>query len=200
MGGIYTLGKHHGSLIANNLWHDIAGLRYGGWGIYFDEGTSGMVATSNVVYRTTHGGFHQHYGATNHVYNNIFAQAVEHQIQRTRPETHPSFSFMTNLVYFDRGILLGGNWEGDKYEINWNLYFDARAGANSTEMKFPGGKLEQWRGRHHDENSMIADPLFKAPAKGDFSLLPGSPAFRLGFRPIQLQDVGPRLPQKRAGF
>ncbi len=39
MGGIYTLGLHTGSVIRNNIWHDCAGLRYGGWGIYFDEGT-----------------------------------------------------------------------------------------------------------------------------------------------------------------
>ena len=60
MGGIYTLGFQAGTRIRNNVWHDIAGLRYGGWGIYFDEGSSGIVAESNIVYRTTHeGDFHQ---------------------------------------------------------------------------------------------------------------------------------------------
>ena len=114
MGGIYTLGKQPGTTIRNNLWHDIAGIRYGGWGIYFDEGSSGILAESNVVYRTTHGGFHQHYGETNIVRNNIFAFARDHQIQRTRPEPHRSFSFVTNIVYFDSGILLTGDWSGDQ--------------------------------------------------------------------------------------
>ena len=55
MAGIYTLGLHRGSAIRNNLWHDCAGLRYGGWGIYFDEGTTEILAENNLVMRTTHG-------------------------------------------------------------------------------------------------------------------------------------------------
>jgi hypothetical protein len=191
MGGIYTLGKQPGTTIRNNLWHDIAGLRYGGWGIYFDEGSSGILAESNVVYRTTHGGFHQHYGETNLLRNNIFAFARDQQLQRTRPEEHPSFSFQTNIVYFDSGDLLGGDWSGDHYLIDWNLYFDARPGAQPDSLRMGPCSLQQWRQRNHDPNSIVADPLFAAPEKNDFRLQPGSPAFKLGFHPIDLGRVGP---------
>ena len=186
MGGIYTLGKQPGTVIRNNLWHDIAGIRYGGWGIYFDEGSSGIVAESNVVYRTTHGGFHQHYGETNIVRNNIFAFARDHQIQRSRPEPHVSFSFETNIVYFDSGVLLGGTWANDHYVMDWNVYFDARPGA--TEASFPLGPCnwQQWHERGHDEHSIIADPLFAAPRESDFHLRDGSPALKIGFHPIDL--------------
>src|SRR5256714_15485853 len=126
MGGIYTLGKQPGTRIINNLWHDIAGLRYGGWGIYFDEGSSGIIAESNVVYRTTHGGFHQHYGETNSVWNNVFAFGRDQQLQRTRVEPHLSFSFETNIIYFDSGDLLAGDWSLDSYQMDRNLYFDTR--------------------------------------------------------------------------
>ena len=73
MAAIYTLGSQEGSRIRFNRFHDIAALKYGGWGIYFDEGTTHLVAENNLVYRTTHGGFHQHYGRENTVRNNIFA-------------------------------------------------------------------------------------------------------------------------------
>ena len=188
MGGIYTLGMQPGTRVLNNLWHDIAGLRYGGWGIYFDEGSSSIVARSNVVYRTTHGGFHQHYGATNVVENNIFAFARDHQLQRTRPEPHTSFTFATNIVYFDTGVLLGGNWSNDRYQMDWNLYFDARADAKP--LRFADAPLETWRARGHDQHSVVADPLFVAPAKNDFRLPPASPAFKLGFQPIDLARAG----------
>jgi len=192
MGGIYTLGKQPGAVIRNNLWHDIAGIRYGGWGIYFDEGSSGILAENNVVYRTTHGGFHQHYGETNVVRNNIFALARDHQIQRTRPEPHLSFSFVTNIVYFDSGSLLTGDWTGDaNYQMDWNVYFDARRDAKPDQLRLGPCTWQKWLERGHDRRSLVADPLFVAPRENDFRLQPNSPAFKLGFRPIDLSHVGP---------
>ncbi len=192
MGGIYTLGKQPGTRIINNLWHDMAGLRYGGWGIYFDEGTSGALAESNVVYRTTHGGFHQHYGETNRVCNNIFAFGRDQQLQRTRPEAHESFSFQTNIVFFDSGTLLAGDWSGEKYQIDWNMYFDSRPATKPEDIQFDHGNFQRWHERGHDLHSLIADPLFTAPTKDDFSLWSSSPALKIGFQPIDLKDVGVR--------
>ena len=190
MGGIYTLGKQPGTVIRNNLWHDFAGIRYGGWGIYFDEGSSGILAENNVVFRTTHGGFHQHYGETNLVRNNVFAFARDHQLQRSRPENHTSFIFATNIVYFDAGVLVGGDLSNDHYVIDHNLYFDARPGAKTEALPIGPCTLAQWRERGHDRESLIADPLFTNPKAGDFGLKAGSPAWKLGFQPIDLQRVG----------
>jgi parallel beta-helix repeat protein len=192
MAGIYTLGMQPGTRILNNLWHDVAATKYGGWGIYFDEGSSSIVAENNIVYRTTHGGFHQHYGATNTVRNNIFAYARDQQLQRSREEAHVSFSFSNNIVLFDKGVLLGSTWKNDHFVLDANVYWDARSGARGDEMKFAGATREQWRTRGHDKTSLIADPLFFAPQQDDFRLKDNSPALRMGFRPIDLRGVGPR--------
>jgi hypothetical protein len=192
MGGIYTLGRQPGTVIVNNLWHDIAAVRYGGWGIYLDEGSSGVLVASNLVYRTTHGGFHQHYGETNLIRNNIFALARDHQIQRTRPEPHISFSFQTNIVYFDSGKLLEGDWSDDHYEMDWNLYFDSRADAKPGELRLGPGTWDKWRERGHDQNSLLSNPLFVSPEQNDFRLKINSPAERIGFQPIDLGSVGIR--------
>ncbi len=188
MAGIYTLGLQEGTVIRNNLWHDSAGFRYGGWGIYFDEGTTHILAESNVVYRTTHGGFHQHYGKENMVRNNIFALAREHQIQRTRPEPHLSFTFERNIVYWDRGRLFGGNLSDTNYLFNQNLYWHVGGG----EVRFDKWLFTEWQQRGQDTNSLIADPKFIDPAKDNFTLQPDSPAFKLGFHPINLKNVGIR--------
>jgi hypothetical protein len=192
MGAVYTLGIQKGTIIRNNLIHDVNSFTYGGWGLYPDEGSTDIVWENNVVYGTKSAGFHQHYGRENIVRNNIFAFGKEHQLMRTRAEAHTSFILTNNIVYFDSGDLLGSNWSNDHYVLDRNIYFDARPGATPDSMKFAGATLEQWRARGHDLYSVIADPCFVAPEKYDFRLRQDSPALKLGFKPIDLSHVGVR--------
>ncbi len=164
---------------------------YGGWGLYTDEGSSGIALESNLVYRCQSAGFHQHYGETNVFYNNIFALNRDHQLMRTRAEPHRSFTFTNNIVYFNSGDLLGGNWSGDGFAINHNIYFDARGGA-ARPLLDGTLKFEDWRGQGHDLDSLFIDTMFVAPQRGDFRLKRESPARAFGFHPLDLRDVGPR--------
>jgi len=197
MGAVYTLGIQHGTIVRNNLIHDVISFTYGGWGLYPDEGSTDILWENNVVYRTKSAGFHQHYGKENIVRNNIFAFGKENQLMRTRPEPHISFIFTNNIVYFDSGNLLGSDWSNDHYVMERNLYFDARAGATEDKLKFSNVPLDQWRQRGHDTNSVFADPLFVEPQHYDFGLQPNSPALRLGFKPIDLRTVGVRPKAER---
>lgn len=183
MGGIYTLGIQEGTVIRNNLFHDIAGFRYGGWGIYFDEGSTHILAENNLVYRTTHGGFHQHYGRENVVRNNIFALARDHQIQRSRAEEHQSFTFERNIVYWRRGILIAGNLSDLHFTFDRNLYWCEGGG----EIRIGNMSWDEWRRKGMDVNSIVADPRFVDP-EGDYRLRPDSPAFKLGFVPFDIPD------------
>ncbi len=188
MGGIYTLGPSPGTVIRNNLWHDIEGLRYGGWGIYFDEGSSFIFAENNVVFRTTHGGFHQHYGKENIVRNNVFAFGRDAQLQRTRAEDHVGFTFEKNIIFFDSGKLLEGDYLNGKFIQDNNLFFDTRTNAT---LNYPGG-WEKWRASGHDAHSIIANPRFATTNLARFKLEINSPALQLGFKPFDLDTVGPR--------
>ena len=199
MGGIYTLGPQPGTILRNNLIHDVRSFGYGGWGLYTDEGSTGILLENNVVYGCKSSGFHQHYGRDNMIRNNIFAFNTEHQLMRTRDEEHLSFTFTNNIVVWDSGDLLGSSWTSDtnKVRLNGNLYFDTRAGANPDAYKFAGKAWADWQKAGQDTTSLIADPLFMDAAKRDLRLKPGSPAFALGFKQIDISNAGPRKPSER---
>ena len=69
-----------------------------------------------------------------------------------------------------------------------NLYW--RAGGQWFD--FPGDRtFEQWQGWFgQDRHSLIADPLFVDPANRDFRMKPGSPAEKIGFKPIDVSKIG----------
>ena len=188
MGGIYTLGTQPGTVVRHNIFHDIAGLRYGGWGIYFDEGSTHIVAEHNLSYRTTHGGFHQHYGKENVLRNNVFAFARDAQLQRTRQEPHISFTFERNIVYWREADLLAGRWDDLNVVLDRNIYWRT----DGDEIWFGDLSMEDWQAMGRDMYSLVADPLLEDPESGVFTLRPGSPASKIGFRDISTRRVGPR--------
>jgi len=207
MGAIYTLGVSPGTTIRNNLIHDVDANRYGGWGIYHDEGSTHLLVESNVVYRTKFAPFNIHYAREVTVRNNIFAFGRLEQLSRTRSEPHRTVFLERNIVYWTTGELFSKNWEDLTYsfhtnpnrppatekvtfESNWNLFWNPAL--ELENVKFGGGSWSEWQARGKDRNSVYADPLFVNPAQGDFRLMPGSPAFALGFQPIDLRSVGPR--------
>ncbi|BDI32421.1 hypothetical protein CCAX7_44720 [Capsulimonas corticalis] len=189
MGGIYTLGNQQGSVVSHNLVHDVQSFSYGGWGIYLDEGSTGLRVMDNIVYGCKAEGFHQHYGKDNVIENNIFACNQEAQLARTRAEDHLSFTFRKNIVYCEQGDFLNGNWTGQQFVMDDNLYW-RRSGA----AKFAGASFADWQKSEHDTHSLLADPLFANPQKEDFRLSPSSPAISLGIQPIDLVGVGAAKP------
>ncbi|QDT05411.1 hypothetical protein K227x_38110 [Rubripirellula lacrimiformis] len=188
MGGVYTLGPSEGTIVSHNVIHDIYATRYGGWGLYPDEGSSHIRFENNLVYNVRDGGFHQHYGRENIACNNIFAFSEEGQIAVTRAEPHRSFTFKRNLVYWDRGHLLGySGWtQGSKVRMRNNLYW--RVGGQPFD--FAGKTWQQWQADGNDEGSIIADPMFVDPLNHDFRLAPDSPAKRIGFVPFDIGLAG----------
>ena len=204
MGGIYTLGPSEGTVVRNNIFHDIYSYSYGGWGMYTDEGSTGILFENNLVYNTKTGSIHQHYGKENIFRNNILVNSKEHQIQVTRSENHLSFSFENNIIYWNNSSpALKGNWEKGRQVTRNNCYWNA----SGQTVTFVGKSLPQWQqtpipaleesstnpdwvGKRREEGSIIADPLFANPEKLDFSLKDNSPVLQLGFKPFDLSQVG----------
>lgn len=90
LGAIYTLGESPGTVIRGNVIREVhayPGYGAGAWGIYNDEGTSGVVIQNNAVINTDNGAYHLHYGRGNSLISNLFAfgGTAEFRVSKTDP-------------------------------------------------------------------------------------------------------------------
>ena len=176
MGAVYTLGNSPGTVISNNVIHDIDSYSYGGWGLYTDEGSQGIVMENNLVYRTKSGGFHQHYGKNNIIRKNVFANSRIQQIQATRVEEHTSFFFNNNVIYYSQGESLKGPWDRIKVESGNNLYWNSKG----EPVKIHNKSLAEWQKSGKEKDSTVQDPQFVDPDKDNYQVKETSPAHKLG--------------------
>jgi hypothetical protein len=209
VGAIYT-GRdytYRGNRILHNYIHHTGGVGMGSMGVYMDDCVSGTEIRGNIFHKVQRAVFLGG-GRDFQVANNIFldcnpAIALDGRGLDKSPVWHdmiyqtmkPRFEAMNPLqppysdrypelkdlppflaadqgvppgnITIARNISLGGPW----LEIGWHATPDAV----------------------HLENNLIdADPRFLDSAKPDFRLLPDSPALKLGFEPIPVDQIGPR--------
>ena len=199
MGGIYTLGVQPGTVVRGNVIHDIRAKNYGGWAIYLDEGTSHVIVEQNICYRTSSQCFNTHYGRENTVRNNIFAFGRLAQVSLGRPESHLAFTLERNILLCDGqpAYACGGAGLASRgFFSDLNLVWDL-SGPVRWSGPYHGGSGDTLSRKElaalgYDLHSIVADPLFVDPQAGNFALKPDSPAWSVGFQPIDTSDVGPR--------
>lgn len=196
-GGIYSLGLTPGSVIRNNVVHDVGTPPDAiGHGIYIDGGSSGVLVENNVCYDCGSGGIRiQHGTSCITVLNNIsafngFGLGID--------------SERTNIFEYNI-VLLDGDatpfydipeWQSYNKIIDYNVYWRPD-GKPITFLSFPWdewrkkeGVKDIWYTPRMDPHSRLADPKFVDAAKRDFRLQKDSPAIAIGFRPIDTSTVG----------
>lgn len=204
MGGFYGLGTSPGTVIRGNHIHHVASHRYGGWGLYTDEGSTDVLMENNLVHDTWNSGFHQHYGYYNVIRNNIFAFGHTAQIQRSRNETRLCFIYEQNIVVWDPAapLLDGGeqNWKlndppgrgepRDTAIMRRNLYWPTNG--QMPEKLAQKWTWDEWRKMGRDAGTVVANPRFADLAKRDFHFTTNSPIAKIGFKPWDLDAAGVR--------
>ena len=192
MGGIYTLGIQPDTVISGNIIYNVGcdegAYGYGGWGVYLDEGSSGIIVENNLVYDCSSQAFHQHYGKENVVRNNIFAFGGEGQFIVTRHEEHNSLTLTNNILVGDNTVMYKDSVKKNWFKDDSNLYWDYTKGGNvysGKSMKVTERHtLVVMTARGYYNNAVFENPLFRDAENRDFTLAENSPALKTGFVPF----------------
>lgn len=198
---IYALGTSPGTVIRNNYIHHVyhsERWKGAGEGIILDNGCCGILVENNVVHDAVSGGYGSNFNCYgNIVQNNIFAYGKTYQltVYGDQPSGKPRPKgevFARNIVVWKEGPLIKEkDWPGFSTLWDYNLYFH-EGGQPVTFLSGRKYTFEQWKAKGLDEHSIVADPLFVDAKNRNFALRPESPAFKLGFKPIDVSQAGPR--------
>ncbi|TWU44224.1 serine endoprotease [Novipirellula aureliae] len=147
-----------------------------GWDIDLDDGSSNYDLYNNLMLS---GGLKLREGFRRHAWNNIAVNNSFHP--------HVWYANSGDEVYAN---IFMGSYKGVRTPTK--TAFGKRVGGN---LIF-GGSLTNKFG--WDEGSIVADPLFVNPAKGDFRVKDGSPALKLGFKNFPMDQFGVKKPSLKA--
>jgi hypothetical protein len=154
-----------------------------GWDIDLDDGSSNYHIYNNLC---LHGGIKNREGFDRVVENNVIVHNSYHLhvwLNNSGDE------FLHNIVS-DRYRPVGMPARWGK-QIDYNLLAGDRAGE-----AVPATELQKMS--RQDEHSLRGDAMFVDPARGDFSVKPGSPALTLGFKNFPMDEFGVTSPALKA--
>ena len=109
-----------------------------------------------------------------------------------------------NIVYYsepDAKLLQLRTVPFDRNKFDENLYWHKGMSLRIPLKDVPEDKeWEEWQKMGQDGKSIVADPLFVDAENGDYRLKSESPAFRLGFEKIPVDEIGPYKDELRASW
>jgi hypothetical protein len=176
--------------------------------IHHVENSMGMIRTDgwqkdtliceNIVYKCSSGIQRKNY---NHIENNIFVDIAEdgHYVMfgsfPDEKNTTAGSRFMRNILYDSgknpRFYFLGGlhppgrePTRPEHCQADYNIFY------SKGNPKVSGDFIWLMHAAKVQEHSISADPLFVDVENGDLRLRLDSPAFKLGFKPIDITKIG----------
>ena len=182
-GGIYCFaGK--GLVLRGNFVRDIPDTGgYGSSAYYLDERSENCIVEGNLSIRVARP-THNHMAKNNTIRNNVFI--CDEDARFTFPRSS-DFVFERNIVHA-RGKIVFDNTNAITTFKDNILY--------STEGKVQGNKMSRYSRtgsfQLKPDNNLFADPLLVEFEKGRVKLDEKSPAVKLGIKPIDVRNAGPR--------
>ena len=201
--GIYISGAGKGNIMRGNYVHDTP-QEAGGEALRCDDDQHDVLIENNVVFRFHTFGTGLCSKGCNHFINNIVA-CPPGKVQRGMLSLEPNYLPDTpsklcagsviqhNIFYATQANQPFVYMQAmantiDNINIDKNIYF------NSSDPEAANAFFSLARKYGNELHGIQADPLFKDPENGDFTLEPDSPAIGLGFRPFKMKAGVERKP------
>jgi hypothetical protein len=183
-GGIYCFaGKD--VVLRGNFIHDIIDTgRYGASAYYLDERSENCLVEGNLsvgVVRPSH----NHMAKGNTIRNNVFISDGDARITFPRSS---NYTFERNVIRAE-GQIVVENPDGITTMRN-NVMFSAEGKIQFRRLK-DYSQVGSYSFEGNEEN-LTADSLITEFENGQVIFAPDSPALRLGIKPIDVSDAGPR--------
>lgn len=201
MGGIYLLGLQPDSTVEGNVVFDITSgelaLSHNGFGIYLDEGSTGISVFNNLIYDCASTAFTQHYGKENQVFNNIFSFSDQGLINCFASEPDYVQFYLKRNLLVGRSQIMYVAMPDNCFTDEENLYYDY-----DREEKVVSGRAfdNLDSGLNHDVFSVecsgyyndgrFADPDFTDPENRNFTFTKTISSGRVNYEPVDYSQVG----------
>ena len=195
--GVYVSGTGTGNIIRYNYLHDNQSGSLPA-AIRCDDDQHETLIYGNVLYQNAgHAAAIASKGVNDIINNFIVGQTrvprngyisfewvpvVGSKVERNIIISHPDGG-LAHSERMRKGQTRGGP-EIASTEMDANLYF------HPTDPHWVDEHLAKMRAIGKENASLVGDPLFVAPANGDFSFRPGSPALELGIEPLDVSKMG----------
>ncbi len=175
--------------IRNNLFYNPPG--HASYGIDLDDGSTNYIIYNNLLVNC---GFKSQLGFNHMITNNIIVNALATFHQWVLPDMQKTVAhniFVNKTPYYCRTRDFMPNTGLIDSNVFWNhgdpviLQIDAGKGS--------GGKISAsptWEKYKLDQHSITADPLFLNESTGQYIVNAGSPALKLGFKNIPMNEFG----------
>ena len=153
------------TIIRNNRWRCDHG-----WDVDLDDGSTNYEIYNNVFLK---GGLKLREGYRRIVYNNIGYNST----------AHPHVWYKDSQDSLRNNIWMTGYRPAGMPKDKWG-------GSSDQNLFISEASLADAREMGWDANSLVGDPLFIDPAKGDFRVREDSPALKLGFKNFPMDRFG----------
>ncbi|MCS7060656.1 MAG: right-handed parallel beta-helix repeat-containing protein [Anaerolineae bacterium] len=203
-GAMESWGPGRDNVYDHNLVHNSGNTEFDlQSGMYLDDATDYFTVTNNIIWGIVGTSNNQPIfakGIANRIENNILIVGDTNDSaimsMEMAGEECKDHVYQRNIVLIThrRGALYKFiNWRKDRIQVSdYNLIWKAQGNVFVDGISTILGRWDTWRGMGFDANSVIADPQFIDLAGADFRLGEGSPAFALGFVPIDVSQIGLR--------